>query len=1178
MPPGFACGLLEFEGFTLDLDRECLQAGERLIDLRPKSFDVLRLLVENAGRLVYKDELIKTLWPGVFVEDDALTHCISEVRRALDDQERRIIRTVPRRGYLFVPSVLHRETHGAATVPTAPPAREAESPANLGSLGASAAGQAVSAETAGSPTERRHLTAMRCEFVGMAALSTRLDPEDLHRIMSAAHRRFERVVARHHGFVARYLNDGLLAYFGYPRADEDDAGLAVQAGLALLLSNSEAQDCDFPLRIGIASGTVVIGQEQSADENDGLMVVGKPVMVAEHASVVAASGSLVISDGTRRLVRKSFEYRDLGEVAVDESADPEHLFEIVGPSDLQDRLHMRQAAGLVRLVGRTEDLELLHRRWQEARRGEGRVVLVSGEAGIGKSRLIVAFQEMLRTESHASFLHFCSPQHRNSTLFPVIRQLERTAELESTDPPEQKLAKIEGALQCTSAELPHLAELLSISVEGRSTSPEIGARTRRERTLAALLAHVERTVRQRPTLLVYEDAHWIDPTTGELLEMIVERIKELPILVIVTARPDFQASWHGQPHAMLLAMNRLGRRDVEELVRSVAGSHVLSGELIAGIARRAEGVPLFVEELTLALLERLKAGDPDSISSRSQSNIPATLRASLSVRLDQMSRVANEVAKAGAAVEREFTADFVAKISGIERTAVAAAFQELKAGGLIQFRGVPPDASASFKHALLREAAYDRMLRADRQKLHARIVATLEVTSVDQPEASPELLARHCAAAGLPEKAIGHWERAGQRAMARFSLMEAIAHYTEALAALGELGTDEGAKRREIALQIALAEAYIAWKGYGAEQAGRAFARAHQLIQDVGAAPQLFHVLAGMFIFHEVRAEIGRSQEVAHQLLRLAEETDDIAGQALAHRDLGDSLLHAGEFLSARRHFERAVALVGPDTPPIVVGDEVGVAALAFLSLSLAMLGLPTSAVARSDEAVERACRYPHHPQTLALALNVACRLHFVLRNRHRLAECAERLHVLAVKHGLTYMHAQAALHHGRALLLKGQPAEGVMALEQGIAGVRSTGAERLLPFNLGALAVAYQETGRDEKARATVAEALERVRNTRIRWAEAELQRLDADLTAPGSRAATIEGKLRRAIATARQQGAKWWELRGSISLARFWRTHDKPEQAFDVLSPIFASFHEGFDMPDLVEARALLNDLRPG
>lgn len=1036
-------------------------------------------------------------------------------------------------------------------------------------------------------TERRQLTVMCCELVRLPARAGDSDLEEMREAVGAYQRCISDTVGRFEGFPGRHVGNNVLVFFGYPAAHEDDAEQAVRAALELCAAIGNLDrggGAPLQCRIGIATGPVIIGDLTGAAEAHERGIIGDAPNVATQLQALARPGAAVVDSTTRRLIGNLFELRDIGAIERIGAIEPIPAWQVLGASGQESRFEALRSPNLTPLVGRDEELEMLRRRWRQAAGGEGRVVLLSGEPGIGKSRLTVVLQELLQAEPHTPLRYFCSPHHTDSALFPIINQLERAAAFERTDPSALRLAKLETALERSTGlaqeDVPFLAALLSLPIEGRYRLPEMTSQKRRERTLAALIGQVESLARQRPVLLVYEDAHWIDPTTRELLEMTVERVALLPVLLVVTFRPEFHPPWIGQAHVTLLTVNRLCQREAEALVRRVAGSNALSQEVTAEITRRADGIPLFVEELTRTVLET-NDGEGDATQEISAAlppkrAVPATLRASLMARLDRLSPTGNRIAQIAAAIGREFSYKLVAELAGYDSARLNHAVRELETSGLIYARGTPPDATGTFKHALVQEAAYSTLLRGNRQMLHARIADALEARSSDMVETQPELVAQHCAAAGLVDRAVMHWGKAGQRAISQFALTEAITHLTRAIGLLRELHPTKRRKQQELSLQIELGGAFIASKGHGADETGQAFARAYELGLETVDPPLLFQVLAGMFVHHHVRGVVDSAQEAACELLHLAKEQDNVAGQVMAHRALGDSLLHVGRFSSAHAHLAEALSLFGRDALPVIVGEDIGVAALAFLSLCLAALGFPAAAATRSEEALERA-RQMHHPHTLAFALNVDCRLQWILRNPRRLWKSSDELSLLAAEHRLTYMRAQSAVYRGCALALAGRFAEAVFPLVEGVASVHATGAVWLLPFNRSALVLAYQRTGRVEKARSVLDEALELMRQTRVEWIKAELQRLEADLalSAAVPNLDLAEARLRQAITTARQQGAKWWELRAATNLARLWCDQGRRAEAHDVLVPIYSWFTEGFDTPDVKEAKALLDEL---
>jgi class 3 adenylate cyclase len=676
--------------------------------------------------------------------------------------------------------------------------------------GASVAATAPSAPAATEPTrredaERRQLTVMFTDLVGSTALSTKLDPEDLRSVIGAYHKCVADTVGRFDGFVAKYMGDGVLVYFGYPHAHEDDAERAVRAGLTLIEAVGKLRVQEpLQVRIGIATGLVVVGDLIGSGEAQERGVVGETPNLAARLQGLAEPGQVVISNSARRLVGGMFECRDLGRVSLKGFADAIQAWHVLGASSAESRFYAREEAELTPLVGREEELELLRRRWQQTCEGRGRVVLVSGEPGIGKSRLTDAFQGALSAELHYRVRNFCSPHHANSALYPVISQLERAAGFERVEPPADKLAKLEAVLNPSPGqrdeEIALLAELLSLPTEGRYRLPEMSSQRRKEKALAALLSQLESLARERPVLLVYEDVHWIDPTTHQLLDMAVERVARLRVMLVITYRPEFHPPWIGQAHVTSLTLGRLGESDGMSLVGNVVGDRALPAEIVAEIVERADGIPLFVEELTKAVLESGgSAEDAKRIVSATPSPklaVPATLHASLMARLDRLGPDAKEIAQVGAAIGREFSYELlslVAQKSDVELRSVLDRFSE---AGLMFRRGVPPEATFQFKHALVRDAAYGTLLRHQRQQLHGRIVAVLEASFPEVAKTQPETLAHHCAEAGSVPQAVEYYLAASQRATASWNNTEAGKHLETATALIEGLpASDPGVNR-----------------------------------------------------------------------------------------------------------------------------------------------------------------------------------------------------------------------------------------------------------------------------------------------------------------------------------------------------------------------------------------------
>ena len=894
----------------------------------------------------------------------------------------------------------------------------------------------VTLATPSDTAERRQVTVMFSDLVGSTALSARMDPEDLREVISAYQKCVAETVQRFGGFVAKYMGDGVLIYFGYPQAHEDDAERAVRAGLELAAAVG-ALKTHAPLqtRVGIATGLVVVGDLIGSGASQEQAIVGETPNLAARLQGVAEPNSVVIAESTRKLVGDLFELESLG-AKIKGIGGPVPAWVALRPASVESRFEAMHASGVTELVGREEELELLLRRWSKAKTGEGQVVVLSGEPGIGKSRLTAALLERVATEPHTRLRYFCSPQHTDSALYPIISQMERAAGFAHDDTAQAKLDKLDAVLAQSStsrADAALFAEMLSLPNDGRYPTPELAGQERRRRTLEALTAQVEVLSRPNPVLMIFEDAHWVDPTSLEALSRTVDRLRTLPVLLIVSYRPEFEPPWIGRPYVTVLTLNRLGQREIAAMIDRVTGNKSLPTSVRQNILERTDGVPLFVEEMTKAVLEaageqainRVVAAIPSPTL-----EVPASLHASLMARLDRLGQ-AKEVAQIGAAIGREFPHALLATVTGKPETQLQPALDRLIEAGLLFRQGVPPHATYLFKHALVQDAAYGTLLREPRKGLHARIAEALESKFPEVAENQPELLARHCTEAGLIEKAVGLWGKAGLRSLERSALVEAAEQLARALDQIATLPPSPALRREHIKLQVALITPLIHLKGYAAPETKTAAERARQLIEQAEALREppedpllLFSVLYGFWTASYVAFDGRAVRELAEQFLALAEKLGTVAPLMIGHRLMGISLLHTGDIAEARLHLDHAIALYDPaEHRPLATrfGVDARVSVLTYRSWALWLLGYPEAALADIDHALQEA-REIGQVGTLLYALGLTSLSYFFRRNYVAVTANSDELIALAdVKGYSLFWKARGMMNRGCVLALTGR-------------------------------------------------------------------------------------------------------------------------------------------------------------
>jgi class 3 adenylate cyclase/predicted ATPase len=1032
--------------------------------------------------------------------------------------------------------------------------------------------------------ERRQLTVMFADLVGSTALSTRLDPEDLREIIGAYHRCCAEQIEKFGGFVARYTGDGVLAYFGYPRADEDEAERAVCAGLALVAAVTRLDagpEATLRVRVGIATGLVIVGDLIEEGASRQHEVVGEAPNLAARLQALAEPDTVVIDGSTRGLVGGLFEYLALGSVSIKGFSELVPVWRVIGASAVDSRFEALRAARTP-LLGRDEEIELLMRRWQQVKRGNGSVVLISGEPGIGKSRLAETAVDRLRDDPHIRLRRFCSPQHQDSALFPTISQLERAAGFRRDDTDQQRLDKLEALLAEANADLseavPLIADLLSVPTGNRYPPLRLTPQKRKENTLRTLLAQLEGLAARRPVLMVFEDVHWIDPTSLELLDLIVERVATLRVLLIITFRPEFAPGWIGRSHVTSISLGRLPHRQRAEMVMRVTGGKALPQEIAEYIIDRTDGVPLFVEELTKAVIESgmlTDAGDRfDARGPVPRLAIPTSLQASLLARLDRLAPV-REMAQIGAALGRSFSHELISAVAAMPQHQVDGALAQLVCAELVFQRGTPPDAEYTFKHALVQDAAYSTLLRGRRQQIHARIATTLESQFPEIAAAQPQLMAHHCTEAGFNEKAVGYRLKAGQQAVARSAMTEAVAQLQRGLELLANVPEESRPAQQELDLQIALGRALMAARGYSAPAVADTLVRARALAERFDRPDRLAPLLYFQWGFHSVRAEHELAVSLAEQMEKLGETRKDQATLLLGHYIHGASCHYRGDFVTARGLLELCDGLRYPAaraiSGAIAVADP-HAASLSHLALTLALLGHIAQGRAHADEALSEA-RSLDHPFTVAFVLSKVCAVEAAAGLQHDAQRHAGELVAVSNEHGFPLWLGVGLLQHGRSSTALGQVQDGLAVLARGLSVLRAAGTVVHTPRALCSLAEAHAKVGHLEEAQNCLVEAAQLIETTQERCDEAELHRLRGDMMNARGDHAVAEENYHRALAVAERQGAKTLGLRAATSLAHLWRDRGKCTDAHDLLARVYGSFTEGFDTPLLQDAKALLD-----
>jgi len=1049
--------------------------------------------------------------------------------------------------------------------------------------------------------ERRQLTVEFIDLVGSTSLSQQLDLEDLRLVMQAYRETCAAVIRRFEGHLAKYIGDGLLVYFGYPQAHEDDAQRAVQAGLGILAELPELNarfqstigasgSAPLQVRIGIHTGLVVAGEMGVGDQPEPLGIVGETPNIAARLQENADPDSVALSPTTYRLVSGLFECELLGPRALKGLSAPLVVYRAVREGAAQSRFEAAVQAGLTPLVGRDEELQLLRSRWAQAQDGNGQAVLLGGEAGIGKSRLVEAVKDGVVRDGAIPLEFRCSPYCQNTALFPLIQHLERRLEFARTETADSKVTRLQQFLARyrfpQPDTLPLWVALLSLPQPAGATQPVGSPQKQKQRMLETVAAWIGETAEEAPVYCAFEDLHWADPSTLEFLDILLANVPTSRVLLLLSFRAGFQPSWGGRSDLSSLTLGRLEPPQCAAMITGLTAGKPLPTEVLQQIVDKTDGVPLFVEELTKMVLEsgllREAADRHELTGPLPPLAIPATLHGSLIARLDRLAPI-REVAQLGATLGREFSYELLDAVSPVDEPTLQHALAKLVEAEVLYQRGAPPQAQYLFKHALIQDAAYQSLLKSRRQHYHRQIAGVLETRFAEIKETRPELIAHHYTEAGLAEHSVPWWQSAGQRSIGRSANLEAIAHLSKAVDLLESLPSTPERAQQELTLLITLGGPLIATKGHSAPEVEQVYARARDLCGQVGETPQLCPVLNGLRLFYVARGELPTGRELGERCLRLAQDAGDPALVLEAHQALGVPLFFMGEFAEARDHLEQSILIYDPEqhrSHAFRYGRDPGVVGPGYLGWASWFLGYPDQALRRTREALALA-REISHPPSIAIALNCTTFLHQHCRDPDATRQWAEEMIALATEQGLPLWLALETMLHGWALAEQGQTDEGIAEIQNGLSGYRAVGSELNVPYFLALLAEANAKAERTEAALALLAEALAMAdKNRECAW-ESELYRLKGKLTLqsggrnPAHKTEEAEAYFHQALAVAGRQQARSWELRATISLADLWQRQGKKEDAREKLAEIYDWFTEGFHTRDLRDAKALLQEL---
>ena len=1187
--------IYRFGDCMFDLARQELRRADAVIRVEPQALRVLCYLFEHRDRVVSRDELIEQCWRESYVSDASLSSCLRRVRQAIGQRRETpiLIETVHRRGYRFVAEVTELAEPAPATPETEALSAVEREDATEPEEPPLAPDPALRPEPA-ARTERRHLTVLSCALSDAERLTQQLDPDDYYDLLQSFRDTTLAVIARYEGHVAQHVDDRVLIYFGYPQAHEDDAQRAVLSGLALVEAlgrvapvGHAGDSAGLAVRVGIDSGMVIVSSGSDIAAQPSL-AVGNPLTWAVRLSESVRPCTVVISEATAKLVEGYFDCKPLKDPVLAGQPESQLTYEVLGESTLQTRLDIGMARGLTPFVGREAELAVFRDRWTYVQDGMGQVVMLRGEAGIGKSRLIQVLKDQVSDEQLQPVECRCSPYHQHTALYPVIDSLQRVLQARSAASGDETLETLEALLRpypfSLQESVPLLARLLSLPIPNERYPPlTLSPQRQRDRAFDLLATLLVAQAVEAPMVFIVEDLHWADPSTLDFLDVLIGQVPTISMLVVLTFRPAFEARWSELSWITPVTLTRLTRPQIHQMMTQVAGGKAFAAEVTEQLAEKTDGVPLFVEELVRTVLETGQFEETEAsyelVGELDQLSIPATLHDSLMSRLDRLGS-AKAIAQWGAILGREFTYEMIEKVVPHDEEGLQEGLERLVESELVFRRGLAMQVHYRFKHALVQEVAYQSLRPRTRQARHKRIAQVLAEQFPETVESQPELVAHHYTEAGEDEAAVDYWKRAGQRAIQRSANQEAIAHLRQALALLTRGATTPARLQQELDLQVALGSALTKIKGQSDPDVERVHARAQALCEQIGDMPQLFPVLRGLTQYHMSAGNLRIAYQLGEHLLRLAQGQSDPLFLMMAHWQMGIVLMYRGELVLAQTHQSQALAIHStlPTPQDVIVrfGADAGSICRSDQAFVLWQMGYPDQALQYS-QAAHTLAQEILHPYSQAVALVFASFLHHFRREVRAQHDQAATTITITIEEGFAFWGACGTVLHGSARVKQGEVEQGMAEMRQGIDAFQATGAKVFHPYFLGLLAAAYGEEGQSEEGLPLLDEAIAVMDTSEARFYGAELYRLKGVLllkqVAPD--ASQAEACFHRALDIARHQEAKSWELRAATSLARLWRRQGKSGEARDLLVPVYNWFSEGFDTADLIDAGTLLDEL---